>query len=299
MKNKEIIRLIIYLFLCLQPTAICAQGQMQPGWKIDALVEHSNSQDFDDDGGHMQENLKTEVKLTRSFKLNKSAMLGISAAHRFYDMDFAFDSGEPMFEKSASHAFRLSSNGMIHGRVCNKPFITMGHITLEASQWGIERLSGIGAAMLMLKSSRDEMLGVGLVALFNSTSSWPVFPMAFWRKVLSPEWTVNLNYPLYGMQYTISKQQTLSAGFTFDNDRLWLRPAVSGMPRVVMFNRSVVRTALRYDWRLPSQLSLTAIAGWEYTNKARLFHRCGHHERADFGSPSGLFGRVALSYKLK
>lgn len=56
---------------------------------------------------------------------------------------------------------------------------------------------------------------------------------------------------------------------------------------------------LNYDLKLSKECSLTAQAGWEYTMRARMFHRNGHHERLDFGHPNGLYARMAVNCRIR
>lgn len=46
-------------------------------------------------------------------------------------------------------------------------------------------------------------------------------------------------------------------------------------------------------------LSMGLSAGWEYTMRARMFHRNGHHERLDFGHPNGLYARMAVNCRIR
>lgn len=295
----------VFSFLVLLP--MYAQVGMQPGWKIEAAIETSSKQNIEmtTNGGEaigtgsVRKNMKAAIDASKTFALNKRLMMGVSGGYRFYDFDFNFNDGCAMDMGSSHHTVRIGGNMIYNTMLWNKPLVLMGNMTIEGGKWGMERVSGIGAAMLMLKTSREEMLGVGLVGLVNSTSDIPIFPMAFYRKVFSPQWVLNISHPFFSMQYLYDEKQTLMAGFAFENERFWLKPSLADMPEVTLFNRSIMRTGLNYDYKLSKDATLTAQAGWEYTMRARMYRRNGHNELLDFGNPNGLYARVAFVYRIR
>lgn len=286
-------------------SALAQFGEVE-GWSFNASVESGTLQDFDMESGALQygsggmhENIKASVNASRMFVLDRQFSLGINAGYRFYDYDFDFDDAPVLDMGSSHHSFRMGGNVMYRTRLFGKTLMLMGNLTAESSEWGLERITGMGMAMLMLKYSRDEMLGVGLIGLANTTSDIPFFPMAFYRKVFSPQWTLNFSYPFFGMQYTIGSKHTVAAGFTFSNDRFWFKPGVAGLPEVLQFNRSTVRTGFNYDCKLADGLVLTVQTGWEFAMKSRIYRRNGHHECFDFGNTNGVYAKIEVAYRIK
>lgn len=303
----KIRRIITSFFFIMAMLPMHAQLGIQPGWKIEAAIETSSCQDLEisprgsdaTSDGDIHKNMKAAIDASRTFALSKQLTLGLSAGYRFYNFDFNLNEANAIDMGENHHAVRVGGNMIYNTTLWKKPLIVMGNMTIEGGKWGMERISGIGAAMLMLKTSREEVLGLGLVGLANSTSDIPIFPMAFYRKVFSPQWVLNINHPFFGMQYLYDEKQTIMGGFAFENERFWLEPSVSDMPKVTMFNRSIMRTGINYEYKISKETTLTAQAGWEYTMRARMYHRNGHHEMLDFGNPNGLYAKVAFTYRIR
>lgn len=297
---------VLSVLMAMFAVSAHAQFGEAGGWKFEASVESGALQDFDMESGALQqgsgsmhENMKASLNASRTFVVNRQLSLGANAGYRFYDYDFDFDDVPVLDMGNSHHSFRVGGNAMYRTRLFGKTLMLMGNVTLESSEWGLERITGMGMAMFMLKYSRDEMLGVGLIGLANTTSDVPFFPMAFYRKVFSPQWALNLSYPFFGMQYTIGSKHIVAAGFTFSNDRFWFKPGAAGLPEVMMFNRSTVRTGLNYDCRLADGLVMTVQTGWEFAMKSRIYRRNGHHECFDFGNTNGVYAKVGMAYRLK
>ncbi|MBR2017919.1 MAG: hypothetical protein IKA00_11645 [Prevotella sp.] len=302
----KVLRFIALYILIIVAFPAFAQLGIPAGWKIDAAVEAAYNQDIDITAndidmtkGSMHRKMKAMINASRTFVIDRHLSMGLSAGYRFYDFDFDFDNASAIDMGGKYHTLRLGGNALYNTMLWNRPLVIMGNMSIEGGKWGLERISGIGVAMLMLKATREEMLGVGLIGLINSTSDFPIFPMAIYRKVYSPQWILNLNHPFFSLQYVHDDKQTLMAGFAFENERFWLKPSLEGLPEVTLFNRSVVRTGLNYDLKLSKECSLTAQTGWEYTMRARMFHRNGHHERLDFGHPNGLYARMAVNCRIR
>lgn len=293
------------LMLAQCSVVVCAQ-QLPLGWNIKAEVNSSASQSYTmkhRDGekwatGNCGEDVRTRVNAGYSFKAARPLTLGLSARYEYVDEHVSNIPAAQIAWRDNHHTFRANVNAMFQSRLWGKPFVGLAYVGTDFSRWGAERVSGIGAALLMLKATRETQFGLGGLLLVNTTSSIPFIPIAVYRHVFSPRWTLNLNYPFYSMQYTPSPRHAIGAGFTVDTYGYWLRPDDKDIPRTVFYRRSLLKTGLNYDWHITPQLSLTAQGGWEYTMNGGIYTANGRHQLYEFGKhPSGTYLHLGLSFR--
>lgn len=299
------IRLIAISILMMTMLPICAQTGMKPGWKIGAALETASNQDFKmtDDGGtarngSVNKHMKAIVDVSKTFAVNRKLTLGFTGGYHFLHMNFDFPGAHDLDLANNHHVVKCGGVVIFNTRLGDKPLLMMGNVSAEGGQWGIERVMGIGTAMLMLKASRDEMLGVGFIGIVNGTFSLPFFPMVIYRKAFSPKWVLNINHPILGIQYLHDQKQTLTAGVTIENEHFWMKPGQTHLPEVTMFSRLVTNTGVNYDYKLNSQTTLSAQAGWSNTFRNKMFHRYGKDELMNFGNSRGVYAKIGFTYRL-
>ena len=297
--------LFIMLFF---PQMLWAQFSQKEGWNIHAEVNTASEEsyrmhvkdmerDYDVD---MQEKLKARLLAGKTHRMSDNLTVGFSVNYDYYNFSIG-QRNASLTNDDQHHTFGLSDNALYKMELWEKPFIVAGNLKMEASPWGLERFSGMGTGMLMLKSSQEETLGVGLLLLVNHTTKIPFFPFAMWRKQIDDRWTVNLNYPFYSMQYTVDtqKRHTVMGGFTFDADHFWAKVPDETGKRVLLFRRSLLKTGINYEYKITPDVVMNAQAGWEYTMRAAIYSRHGGTEKMTFNHPSGIYAMMNLKVNLK
>lgn len=303
---KRVGRIAIMSVFALLPFVAMRAQQLPLGWNIKAEFNNSASQRYTmkhPDGGNWTsgncgEDFRARINAGYSFKVARPLTLGVSARYEYVDEHVSNIPSHQIAWRDKHNTFRANFNAMFQSRLWGKPLIGLVYASTDFSRWGAERVSGIGAALLMLKTTRETQFGVGGLLLVNTTSSIPFIPIASYRHVFSPKWTLNLNYPFYSMQYSFSPQHILGAGFTVDTYGFWLRPDDKEMPRTVFYRRSLLKTGLNYDWHITPQISLVAQGGWEYTMNGGLYTASGRHHLYEFGKhPSGAYMHLGVSIR--
>ena len=294
--------------LMLIPQMAAAQFSQKEGWNIHAEVNTASEESYRmhvkdmerDYNVDIQEKVKARLLVGKTHQMSDYLTVGFSANYDYYNFSIGQQDAS-LTNGNQHHNFGLSGNAIYKMELWEKPFIVAGNLKLEASQWGLERFSGMGTGMLMLKSSSEEQLGVGVLLLVNHTTKIPVFPIAMWRKVLDDRWTVNLNYPFYSMQYTVDtqKRHTVMGGFTFDADHFWMKVSEGTDKRVLLFRRSLLKTGINYEYKITPDVVMNAQAGWEYTMRAAIYSRHGGTEKMTFNHPSGIYAMMNLKVHLK
>jgi len=297
----------LFLALMLLPQMAAAQLDLKDGWHATAEVSTASEQsyrmklkdmnrEFDMD---LQAKLKTRLHAGYSKKLNDALTVGWDVNHDFYNFS-AKTHGQSVLGDDSHHNFGASANALYRTQLWQKPFVVMGNLKIEASEYGLERFSGVGMGMIMLKATKEETLGVGVLTLINHTMQVPFIPFAMWRKQIDDRWTVNLNYPFYSMQYALDteKRHTLMGGFTFDADHFWIKAPQNYDNRVLLFRRSLLKTGINYEYKINKNITLNAQTGWEYTMRAAIYSRHGGSEKATFNHPSGIYAMMNLKMNL-
>lgn len=303
MKNyKELVFSIIFLTMC----SVAAEAQMMPiGLNLQAETNNSAPQHYTLEttdkeriaSGDLKENIRAKFNVGYMMPVSKKLMLGISGHYDYNNEHLTGISDDDLPIDDNHHSFKAGTNVMYRSTLWNKPLVVFANIGMDFSQWGMERVSGVSAALLMLKATPETQLGIGPLVMLNTTSRLPFLFVATYRHVYSPRWTLNINYPFFGMQYTPSKKHTIAGGFAFDTDYYWVQPDKEDLPKTTFFRRSLLRTGINYDVHLSPTLTFTAQTGWEYTMAGGLYTDNGRHLIHDLNHPSGPYAHLRLSFR--
>lgn len=288
-------------------TAICsitASAQHMPiGLSIQAEATKTGSENYSltNDGepvasGKLKEDIRAKLTVGYMMPVSRKLTLGLSAYYDYNNEHLSGITDAGMMFNDNHHSFKGNLNVMYRTTLWKKTLMMFSTIGLDASQWGFERVSGVGAALLMLKMTKDTQLGIGPLVLINTGSRLPALFVIIYRHVFSPHWTLNLNHPFFSMQYTPSPKHTISGGFAFTNDYYWLQPAKEDLPKTVFFRRSLVRSGINYDFKISPTLTFSAQGGWEYTMRGGLYSANGREQIYDLNHPHGPYACMRLSF---
>jgi hypothetical protein len=198
------------------------------------------------------------------------------------------------FIHSAHHLFAGNVTGMSRLQLWGKPLMLVGIASADFSQYGYERWTMMGTAMLMLKQTRETQFGVGLVGLVNTFSKIPVFPMLTYRHMFNPQWTLNLVVPKFQVEYTPTKSDTFTFGASIDTDHYYIRPQSEGLPNHVRYTRSNINVGPGYAHKFPSHFTLTAEAGAQFVMTNRVYKKGSNHVLATMHEKNTPYCRITL-----
>ncbi len=173
-----------------------------------------------------------------------------------------------------------------------------GHVMMDFGRWGYENTTGLLAGMVMLKETREESLGFGVVGLIHSSSKWPVFPTVSWRKLLSPRLFLEMTLPKVGVHYYVHPTMKCSAGTDIDVDRFYFRPKTEGMGKTCRYNRNVLKLGGSWEWKPASAVLIRASAGTAIKLKSEVTTVDGRNEYFDVDQPLGIYFNVGTSLSL-
>ena len=301
MKRKH-----LFILLSLLSTSLHAQF-IPMGWNIQAKVFRSSAESYKldvKDGprvaeGDIDSRVRALTSISYTFKVNRMISIGASSRYEYNNETLMGLPKDIVPWKDDHHTYKGGLNAICTLPLWHKPLIVFASASANASPWGIERFNGFAAAMLMLTTTKTTQLGLACIALINTTSKMPVIPFAFYRHMFSSQWTLNLTYPFFGMQFTPSPRHTLAAGFTVDTYNYWLHTDAATLPHTVFYRRSLVKTGLNYDFRISPNFTLTAQSGWEMTMKGGIYTSSGHRQLYEMNRPQGFYSHIGIAYRSK
>lgn len=303
MKITHRILLTIVMSLLACTGAKAQMSAMLPsGFNIRAEVDRAANQSYkieDNDltsAGDIKQNVHANLNVNYTHVFHPAIRLGMGVRYDYTNETLDDVPVEGMEWGREHHTVRPMMNLMLLGKIKDTPLMIYGHMSFDKSEWAFERVSGLVAGAAILKASREEMLAVGAIGVFNSASRMPCFPVAMYRRVYSPRWTLNLVYPFLGMQYNASPKHAISGGFTVVSNSYWVKADVEGMPERVNYRRSMLRTGINYDWDIAPALRFTAQAGWEYTMRGALYSTSGNRILYEMNHPSGMYAHIGMLY---
>lgn len=266
--------------------------------EVDRAADQSYKMDIGDitSIGDIKQNLHANVNVNYTYVFHPAIRLGMGVRYDYTNETLDDVPVAGMEWGREHHTIRPMMNLMLLGKIKNTPLMIFGHVSADRSEWAFERMSGLVAGAAILKASREEVLAVGAIGIFNSASRMPCFPIAMYRRVYNPRWTLNLMYPFLGMQYTPSPKHAISAGFTVMSNSYWVKANVDGLPERVNYRRSMLRTGLNYDCDIVPAVRFTAQAGWEYTMRGALYSTSGNRILYEMNHPNGPYAHVGVSY---
>jgi hypothetical protein len=243
----------------------------------------------------------TKASLGVSYHIYSKGFSRLTASLRYNHLHQHFNSDNRLmdygFTSSAHHQFAGNIMGMTYLRLWGKPLMVMGTVGCDFSQYGYERWSAIGTAMLMLKQTRQTQFGVGLIGLVNTFSKIPVFPMITYRHTFNPQWTLNLTLPKFQMEYHPSDKDMISLGAGIDADSYYIRPGVDELPDHVRYSRSNINVGPTYEHRFACGLTFSAEAGVQLVMTNRIYRHDSSRELATMHEKAAPFCHISLQQR--
>ena len=246
--------------------------------KDDATVEQGSAGSF------------TKASLRASYAVYAKGTTRINTSLRYNHLHQHFNSNSQTldygFFTAAHHQFAGSVMGMGRMQLWHRPLVLMGMATCDFSQYGYERWSLMGTAVLMLKQTRQTQFGVGLLGMVNTFSRIPVFAIVTYRHTFSPQWTLNLTLPRFQMEYRPVRSDQLSIGASIDADSYYLHTTSANLPKDVRYSRTNINMGPAYEHRFRGGFILSAEAGVQVVMTNRIYrHNSSHvlatmHEKA-------------------
>lgn len=296
---REIMSVIVCVVAMMSSIDCCAQDTVRVQ-KRRALPKTALAVDYERGTVGDYDHLRTA--LTIPFFHSRYLTLSASGRYNLIDQDFSgkvpYFNDEEINMSGTHHVLTGGVSAFSRFKLGGCSVNLFGHAMADFSRWGYENFVGILSGVVMLKESREESFGIGVVGFVHSASSWPVFPMITWRRQLSRQLMLEMTLPQVGVHYYVNSAMKCSAGMNIDVDRFYFRPGVEGMNKTCRYSRTVLKFGGTWEWKPLPSIMLHVGAGTKVKTKSEVATRDGRNEYFDVKQPVGFYFNLGTAISL-
>lgn len=253
----------------------------------------------------------SKVKISATYPLYKAKQWAVYGNFRYNYYYFSTDRPgypqtrvSPLFPKPDSdyHYWEISSNITYRSQLFRKPLFCTLNVAGSGSEYGFEKMRGIGIATVILKRTPSTVWSVGLIVLVNTGAVFPVFPVfSYWHKFASSVWTLDIGGPGYVyFRRPLMKNDRLSLGFSVNNEHFYLHTTFPSLPRHCYFNKKELRTEVLYEYLWDKHFCLTFRTGMLtfFRNRLSGRNRLNRTPYLSYTQHPTVFFNLGISYVL-
>lgn len=195
-----------------------------------------------------------------NFLLYKNGPLSISATGKYkyesFELTDAQNNNASLFTKSDFQLFTGSLNAGYLSKLFGKVIIYSGSIIADASDESLGRIKGIGAATMILKSTKNTSIAVGVAGVIDATSPFPVLPIfSYLQKFENSEWSMDLILPQRIMfKRRLLQNGRISVGTEFNNEQLYVKLNRYDPGNVYDYRQAELKSGIIYEYRIAKNL---------------------------------------------
>lgn len=195
-----------------------------------------------------------------NFLLYKNGPLSVSATGKYkyesFELTDAQNNSSSLFTKSDFQLFSGALNVGYLSRLFGKVIIYSGSIIADASDENLGRIKGIGAATMILKSTKYTSIAVGLAGVIDATSPFPVLPIfSYQQKFENSAWSMDLILPQRIMfKRRLSENGRISIGTEFNNEQLYVKLNRYDLRNVYDYRQAELKSGMMYEYRIAKNL---------------------------------------------
>lgn len=245
------------------------------------------------------------ARLTGELFRGKKWSVAAVARYQYINVDMASDclrgtvyTPQQLGLDGGHDVYQFGLNSFVRTHLWGKPFLSFAMLRSDFSSGGFERINAMAAGLFMLKTTRTTQFGIGPMVLLNMSSRWPLFPIFIYRRQFSGKLALSLYGAIFGLDYTPTRRDFLSAGFDVDARSFYFRPGVAGLPEVCRYTKTLFRPMAKYRRTLTKHLSAEIEAGVELNMSSRVYSRTGTRHYFEVHSPASPFVQVTANYRL-
>lgn len=239
------------------------------------------------------------------FYSNRHISVSANARYHFMDTDFMENGNEEenvllkeIGMDGSKSVYQLGVNSMMRTRLLGKPFVAIAMITSDFSKNGFERINFMGGGMFMLKMTQRTQFGLGAFLLINTPSKCPVLPMFIYSHKFTPSLALNLYGQTFGIDYTPTKHDKITAGFDITSRTFYFSPGIEELPERCRYSNILLRPMIKYRRIIAKGLHADIEAGEEVSIKSGIYGRNGTKIHKKIDQPMKPFVQVSLGYSM-
>lgn len=250
----------------------------------------------------------SSVNVNGNFSLFRKGQFSLSggASYRYRYMKFENipDPAEDTYhgQQEDFHVFGTNATIGYGTRLFGKNVIFTGTAFCEFSPDGFELWACIATATMVLKSSHNEILSVGVSGFTHHTSIFPVLPVFVYMRRLSPTYVLDCSLPGYCyIRRLLGTQGRFSTGMNFDSDHFYIHPHDNSIGNEdLYFIKTELKLNAMYEYRLGNHLFFTAKAGYTFPFNCKFYDsdRLMRNSLGKYKEHPNFFLNIGVSYNL-
>lgn len=257
--------------------------------------------------GKMKTN--TAVKVTGNIPILKKGAFSLAGggSYEYRNIHFGDDalntmgSGDIYHNRHEEfHTFNINATASYGTRLFEKSTFFTGTILADFSQDGFEHWGAIVTGTMILKSTEDEMMSVGLVGFINRTARLPIFPMFAYMKRLSTDWILDINFPGYCyVRRMFSKQGRFSVGANIDGHHFYIEPSGGELrDKSLYLAKAEIKAGVMYEQRVDKHLFFTIKGGYTFPFRSKIYDtdRLMRDELGKYSEDPNFYINIGISY---
>lgn len=298
---------MIRIIIALSALLICVRSYSQDGAALavaeggQGLVKTNITSIYE----HTWKGESDYFSLRGSYEFVSSKHFTLSGNMRYSIFDLKFR--DNWFQQGANvtpaelngdhHVLNAGINASFRTMLWGKPFISLAMVTSDFDKKGFRKIGGIAAGLFMLRLTRDTQFGFGLLALVNSNSKCPVFPMFIYRHRFNDLWAINLSGGMFTADFTPSRNDIINIGADIDVRSFYFNPSSPALHETCKYQKSVARPMIRYRRKLGRHFYTVISGGVELKLTSRVYY--GVSDRKNYMEvdvPTSPFGSISAGY---
>lgn len=243
--------------------------------------------------------LRVSVPIWKNESFNVSAGGYYSYHNLYFDREQIGETKLPVDMGNEHHLWGMTANLFYQGRLWGRAIVANAYVMADFSEYGFGKVTGFVTGVTPIIQNRTTYMGVGLVGLVNTTSSWPVFPIFTLRHSINEKMSIEVMPPMCYFKYKLPREYgTVAAGMLIDVEKFYVRPHCEDLPKDCLLSRSFYKPEIVYEKQFSDNFKVTAKSGVAVPMQSYLYSRNGHRKHVKIEQDASCFFNVAVSCKL-
>lgn len=294
------------ILICLLLTMLSASAQSMAVVNIseggNALLKTNIGVDYDHGWGTMKDGFSARV----SYRFFRDRKFTVTANARYASTQLSMTPGDlnhgfdpDAIRLNGTHVFgQTGFTSTFRSTLLGKPLFAIGLVNAEWGQGGFARVSGIAMGLIMLKTTRTTQFGLGPLAMINTSSRIPIFPVFMYRHVINEKWCVNLSGATFGFDYTPTPSDMINLGADINVKSFYFKPGDKSLPTKCRFTSTSFRPMVNYRRRLAPNLYFYLRSGVSLKMSCRINGVTGTERYVECRQKPAPFIQTGASYTL-
>lgn len=179
------------------------------------------------------------------------------------------------FQQSSHRNFNYFSTtaGFVYfSTLFNRRVIYNANLVTDGNQNGLKRVYGTATAILILKTSRNINISVGLIGFFDPAAFIPVVPsVAVQLRIRNSDWRIDLLMPRHILlKRPLFHSAQLSLGSELSSNLFYVKPAGVAAAGTYQFSQLESKTGATFEQKINKQFIFSIRAGYQHIFNAKL-----------------------------